>query len=152
MSVRYYLSKIYGDGDIDAPEPWGPTVGAFRPAINDVLDPDTGTQAFVARYSIGVDSQTGLPNKPWVLVAAKGDKHRLLNGHTDITHVADQGVKDVKIGAMEDPKRQTMLSMLTDKGVDLTGFDNAASHRQIMAKMVTDSDPAITLDDIDFPD
>lgn len=150
MSVRYYLCQIYGNGDPDVAHT--PTTGPYRPAISDVIDPATGLRAFERKFSIGVDPQTGQPLTPWVLVAARSDKHRLLDGHADIVHVADAGVKDVQIGAIDIPKRVDTLAMLSARGVDLSGFDNSASHRQIMDKVVADADPAMTLDDIDFPD
>ena len=123
MSVQHYLSKLINTPSANNPE------GALRPAIADVLLPETvqpngaGTPAFALRLSAG-SAAAG----DWVVVAAAGTRHNLAGGNADIFRLPDTGLRDARLGALNATALQAMREKLASHGLPVN-FDNASSYR-----------------------
>ena len=149
MSTRYYLCAIYGDGNIDVPDT--PTTGPYRPSINDVVDPVTGSKAFITRFVIGSNPTTGAPLHPWAIVAAEGSQHDLVDGDPDITPIADQGVQRVKLAALHIPTRNAIFAAMQGRGISTSRFDVNSSVRDVLDHMIQEHDAALNADALDIP-
>lgn len=143
MSVRYYLCRVYGDGNPDAEDT--PTTGAYRPALFDLLDPQTGARALEVKHVTGTP-----PAHPWTLCAARGDRHALTRGNPDIVELPDAALRGVQLAAMHVPTRNAFLAALTGRGVDVSWVDTATSYRDVMDRLVSIQDAAVDSDALDF--
>lgn len=133
MSKAYYVCKIIGDGQ--SPET------AFRPAIQDVIDPKTHLKAFNTSHVIAINPATGQPVKPWCLVIAAGPDHSLVRNHPDIDAMPDYGL-DVKISSMHTPTKNGMTAKLNARGIDTSALGNADGYRDLIRGLGRQHDAA----------
>jgi len=119
---RYYVCDIIGDGQ--SPET------AYRPAIADIVDPQTHLRAF----EISVESKVnpdGTPALPWCLVIAAGQNHALADGVQGIDGLPDYPL-DVRLSAMHTPTKLAAFARLSARGVDTTSLSNADGYRDVV--------------------
>lgn len=140
---RYYVCKVYGNGDLDAPNT--PTTGAYRPALADIIDPATGMKAF------GFTAQISPGQHPWCLVIAGGNKHGLVNNHPDIDPLPAYAM-DVRLSAMHTPTKVMMMNKLSARGIDTGQFANADGFRDIVRALGKAHGAAFNEDDFDTTD
>ena len=128
---RYYVCKIIGDGL--SPD------SAFRPAISDIIDPKTGTLAFV-HSAVMPPIVNGAPEVPWCLVIAGGQDHKLAESHQDITKIPDFSL-DIRLSAMQTATKMSMFNALTDRGIDVSDISNAEAMRDLIRSLGRKIDP-----------
>lgn len=127
---RYAVCKIIGDGL--TPET------AFRPAISDVTDPQTGFAAYnitsiIGNYPAG-HPQAGQPTHDWCLVLASGDDFKLVEGNADIDLLPEVDL-DVKVSAMHVPTKVEMGEKLVARGIDTSFVGNADGFREVIRQL-----------------
>lgn len=117
---RFCVCKVIGDGL--SPET------AFRPAIDDVIDPVTGFRAFNTSVTLAVDPKTGQPLNDWCLVHAAGN-FKLVADNADIDLLPDVAL-DVKVSEM--PTKLEMGSKLQAREIDTAFISNADGFRDVI--------------------
>lgn len=146
MSVQFYICAL-----IDTPHPNNPE-GALRPAIIDVLLPETvqpdgsGSPAF----SVHVN-QAGASAGDWVICSASGTRHRLADDNAEIYRLPDRAMRAARLDAMNEPERLAMLSKLAAVGLP-AAFDHSRAYRDVLDAAVNKWAPGMTSDDIDQQD
>lgn len=144
MSVQAYLCRLVNTVTPNEPE------GALRPAITDVLLPETvqpsgaGTPAFSVRSAIG-SAVAG----QWVLTTVAGVRHQLAAGNADVYRLPDRALTGIRLGAINAAELQAMRVKAAAEGLPVN-FDNQASYREQLDAMVAHYAPGLTLDDIDL--
>ena len=142
MADRLYICKVLGDGLTEET--------AFRNAIMDVLDPQTGEQAFVTRDIISTPNN--VPAAGYCVVNARGNRHDLLKNNPDVDFLFDPSLKGVKVRSMHRPTKEAAAAAMNARGVDMSGFDDDSSGRDWADKLVKDHDPSLDSDALDFKD
>jgi hypothetical protein len=112
---KMYVCTIIGDGLTPAT--------AFRAAIEDIVDPDTGMKAFATAVVIGTDAN-GQPTHDWCLVHAAGPNHKLAENDPRITRLSDHP-PTVKLSSMTTPEKARLGNSLTARGIDVSMFSSA---------------------------
>lgn len=139
---RYYVCKIIGDGQSIAT--------AYRPAINDIVDPATGLKAFITSAIIQTDAN-GQPVLPWCLVIASGQRHALAAAHPDIDPLPDYPL-DVKVSAMNTLTRNRALQKMQARGIDVSDLSQADGFRDMIRSLGRKHEPTFSEDDFDVQD
>lgn len=139
---RYYVCKIIGDGI--EPET------AFRPAIHDIIDPQSGLRAFDYSAAIATDAQ-GQPVSNWCLVIAAGRDHRLVANHPDIDALPEYPL-DAKISAMHTPTKNQAMAKLQARGINVAKFANADGYRDLIRSIGREHDENFHEDKFDVSD
>lgn len=120
----YFVCKIIGDGL--SPET------AFRPAIQDVLDPATGFRAFNTSSVIAID-EFGQPVLEWCLVIASGKDHSLVEGNDDIDALPlNAELASIKVSSLDTVSKVDMAQKLQSRGIDTSFISNADGIRSIV--------------------
>lgn len=127
---RYAVCKIYGDGNIDAPQPWTASTGPFRPSIFDIKD--NGLQA----YSIAVemppaDPQNGAPQGNWCLVVATGRDFRAADQNPDVDLMPDFPLSG-KLQAVGAVARNRALTKLQARGISVAELSLADGYGEMI--------------------
>lgn len=148
MSDRLLLCKVYGNGDPDAP--LTPTTGVYRAAIADIIDPDTGTKAFVVNAPIGTPG--GVLANPWVVAVARGTRWDVIKGNADIVEIATQGLRTARIGALPVAARTAMLAKATAEGFNISALDGESSIAELVTTLVKAHDAGLDSNALDLPE
>ena len=143
---KYYLCRIYGNGDIDAPEPWIPTTGAYRPAIEDVKDVD-GVTFLPWKAIVGQDPLTGDILHEWAVVVGRGDDHSVVNGNPDILLVST-GRGEETIGSLPDKAR--VKKIFRDAGVRDSDVRDTVAVRNALDKLIKAHQPGLDFSRLRF--
>lgn len=130
---RYYICKVIGNGDIDAPHT--PTTGPYRPAIADIVDQASGIRAFSWTQELAM-LPNGTPKHDWVLciAAGTGKSHALAAASADIDPVPDFAL-DVKLASMHVPTKNQMFSRMRARGISTDAFANADGFRDVLREI-----------------
>lgn len=119
---RYAVCKIIGDGL--TPET------AYRPAVADILDPQTGMRAFNVAQ-VMASNPDGTPKRPWALVVIAGPRMDLIANNQDVDLLPDVPL-DLKIGSMQSVTKLKMAQALTARGIDMSGLGNIDGVRDLV--------------------
>lgn len=138
MATRLAVCKILTGGPL-----------ATRSALLDVLDPDTGMQAFESRSVIAVDPETGQPVREWCLTVARGTRWGLLDGNPDIDLLPDYP-RDAKLSAMHTATRSQMAQRLRARGISTAVFSVADGFRDVIHELGVTHEPAFSVDEFEF--
>lgn len=142
MAKRFYVCRIIGDGT-----PFGGS-GPYRAAIEDVVDPQTGFQAFSLNTIISSDPNTGEPLLPWCLVIADGARHSLVNGNPDIDPLPVFAL-DAKVSSMHTPTRNAMGAAMQARGINTAFVGTADGYRDVINGLGRLHNPTFDVADFD---
>lgn len=121
MPRRYYICPVIGDGQSIATH--------YRPALLDVVDPQTGRPAFhitMVDLKMARDVKGhGVPALPWALCIADGDDHSLADGVKGV-----QALPQAPLNAVL-TKDSALINAVADK-IDLEGV---ATQRDLINKL-----------------
>lgn len=119
---RYAICTVIGDGL--TPET------AFRPAIQDITDPQTGNAAY-SIASVIATAPNGQPALPWCLCVIAGRRMDLAQAHADIDLLPDVPL-DIKVQAIQAGTKAAMKARMQARGIDTATVDNADGFRDVV--------------------
>lgn len=120
MSKRLYICKIVTDF----------TGTGFQSAISDVVDPQTGMQAFTHVSVIGQNADGTLKHS-WCLTIAAGQNHALTKNNPDIDPLPEFPL-DTRMAAMHLPTRNAMAAKMQARGIDTVFINIADGFRDVV--------------------
>lgn len=144
MSKALLLCRVLGDGQSPAT--------AYRPAINDVVDPSDplGPQPFVTSAVIGVDPGTGQLLHDWCIAMADGVKHSLYRDNPDIDPLPPIVLLGLPLsGVAAVAERVALFSKMTARGIDVSAFDLSSSYRSLVQHLLELHQPGFAVEDLD---
>ena len=146
MADWFYLCKIYGDGTLDDGREPSPTVGPYRPAIEDIKAPGTERAALPWKIIIGNNMQTGAPLHAWAIVVARGDDHSVVQGNSDIVFLSVDGnerMRDVS-------ERSRIRQILRDAGIPTRDMRDVVRVRAVCDQFIKMHQPESSFDRLRF--
>lgn len=122
MSKRYYLCDIIGDGDADAPTPWTPTTGPFRPAV---------AEYNVNWSGLAPTGEDGRPTFMWALVIVGTGNHTVLRDDPHVDAMPDVPL-DAKVSSISAESRTALADAMIERGIVIPQFGLNAGYREIV--------------------
>jgi hypothetical protein len=138
---RFVVCKKYGNGGDPDILPWTPTTGPYRPAIMDVMNPQTGKRAFNVVTAIAQ-----INNR--CLVLAAGADFTLINGNADCDQIPDLSL-DSTLSVLQNNVYNNIINKLTARGYNVSSITKQSTVRQLIDLIGKDADPAFSVDKFD---
>lgn len=137
--MRYAICRILGDGQ--------PPDGYYA-AINAVLIPGVGIQAYHTIQQIGIDTSTGALLYPWCITASNlipGATWGLISDNPDVDLLPDYAL-DAPFSGIDLPLRNATAAAMQARGIDTSFITAAMSYRDVIEHLGRMHEPLFSTD------